>query len=69
MGEPAGGDGGAKVLDGCGVAEEVVEGGGKDGWIVHVFKLPLRLTLSRSSSLGSTPSSCFDDTSSVRIGI
>ena len=31
MGKPAGGDGGAQVLDrGC-VAEEVVEGGGKGG--------------------------------------
>jgi hypothetical protein len=31
VGETAGGDGGAEVLDGAGVAEEVVEGGGKRG--------------------------------------
>jgi hypothetical protein len=31
VGEAAGGDGGAEVLDGSGVAEEVVEGGGKGG--------------------------------------
>ena len=35
VGEAAGGDGGAKVLDGGGVAEEVVEGGGQSGWCSH----------------------------------
>jgi hypothetical protein len=35
VGKASGGDGGAEVLDGCGVAEEVVEGGGNGNLIAH----------------------------------
>jgi hypothetical protein len=48
VGKTAGGDGGAEVLDGVGVAEEVVEGGGEGYRITHGFELPLLLGLTFS---------------------
>ena len=66
VGETASGDGGAEMLDCGGVAEEIVEGGGKGYRIAHGLELPLLLGLSRCLGGASTFHPWLDDTSFTR---